>query len=401
MAASRGTEAQRAQAAPSAHGTDPGFRRVVVKLGTSLLTGGADRLDLEIMAALVGQVVRLHQEGREVMVVSSGAVAAGRHTLEGRSRGGASASDQTASRTVRLRQALAAVGQSRLMNAYEQLFSWSNIPVAQALLTRRDLTDRVSYLNVRNLLLELLSLRVVPIINENDVTAVEELEGEVIGDNDTLSALVANIVDADLLVLLGDLDGVYTADPHRDPDARLVPRVEDIDTAPVQAGDSWRGRGRGGMATKIGAARLATASGTTVVIANGRTPDALVRLVRGEPLGTTFPPTAGRLESRQRWMLSVISPDGAVVVDEGAVEALHREGRSLLPAGVLEVRGAFRRGEVVPVLGPDGERVAAGIVNYGAEELRRIVGLRSDRIAETLGHHYGDEAIHRNNMAPL
>ncbi len=400
MATSRRSEAVDLRAeAEERSGIEPGqrYRRVVVKLGTSLLTGGADRLDPEVMASLVAQVVALHREGRDVLVVSSGAVAAGRHALEGwqerEQREGRAA--------VPLRQALAAVGQSRLMHAYEQLFAQNSIPVAQALLTRGDVADRVSYLNIRNLLLGLCALRVVTIINENDVVAVEELEGEVIGDNDTLSALVANIVDADLLVLLGDVDGLYTADPHTDADARLVPVVEDADAVEARATGSWGGRGRGGMVTKLGAARLATASGTTVVIAGGRVPDVLTRLADGEALGTTFPSKASHKESRQRWMLSVITTQGALVVDAGAVRALHENGGSLLPAGVFEVRGTFQRGEVAPVLGPGGERVAAGIVNYDAADVRRILGTRSDRIAETLGHHYGDEVIHRNNMVPL
>ncbi|MBI4233645.1 MAG: glutamate 5-kinase [Chloroflexi bacterium] len=384
-------EGQQPQLAPEA-GQATSYRRLVVKVGTSLLTGGSDHLDLEVMASLVGQVARLHQRGAEVLLVSSGAVAAGRHAL-GLDRG---------RRDIPFRQVLAAVGQSRLMHAYEQLFGWSNIPVAQALLTRRDIGDRLGYINVRNTLLALLALRVVPIINENDVVASEELEGEAFGDNDTLSAMVANIVDADLLAMLSDIGGLYTADPHLDPSARLIPRVEHIGTEiEAMAGGSASGKGRGGMLTKLEAARLATASGVATVIADGRARDVLLRLAEGEAIGTLFPPATSKLESRQRWMLSVCSPHAAVVVDAGAVRALREQSRSLLPAGIREVRGEFERGEVVPILGPDGQQVAAGMANYSSAELERVRGKRSIQVGAILGHQYGAEAVHRNNMVVL
>ena len=375
------------------------YRRVVVKAGTNLLTGGSEALDLEIMSALVGQVVQLRSQGLEVVLVSSGAVAAGRHALNHQRDASSQGKKAVAKHwEVPFRQVLAAVGQSRLMHEYERLFAKRGLPVAQALVTRRDISDRVGYLNIRNTLLSLLSLGVVPILNENDVVAVEELEGELIGDNDTLSALVANIVDADLLVMLGDIAGLYTADPHIHPEAHLIPRVDRMDAVEARAGGTWSGVGRGGMVTKLEAARLATASGTTAVIADGREQDILLRLTAGEPLGTWFSPTTSRLESRQRWMLSVISSRGAVLVDSGAVQALRDGNRSLLPAGVHQVRGDFQRGEVVPILGQGDERVAAGIVNYDAQDVRRIMGLRSDLIGSTLGYQYGDEVVHRNNM---
>ena len=258
-------------------------RRLVVKAGTSLLTRGADRLNLDVMATLVGQIARLHLSGSEVMLVSSGAVAAGRHAL-GVPREG---------KSLPVRQVLAAVGQGHLMHAYEQLFVRHDIRVAQALLSRRDLSDRLGYLNVRNTLLALLDRKVVPIINENDVVAVEELTGEVFGDNDTLSAMVANLVDADLLVMLGEIEGLFTADPNLEPDARVIPKVErlnkDIES---KGGPSWAGKGRGGMATKLEAARLATASGVNVVIASGLERDVLVRLAGGRASAPSSRPPA-------------------------------------------------------------------------------------------------------------
>ena len=373
------------------------YKRVVVKAGTALLTRGTDHLDLEVMASLVGQVARLHAAGLEVLLVSSGAVAAGRHSL-GEQPARALRTDR---RDVPTRQVLAAIGQSKLLHAYEQLFAWHAIPVAQALLTRGDITSRLGYLHIRNTLLSLLSLRAVPIINENDVVAVEELEGEVFGDNDTLSAMVANIVDANLLVILSDIGGLYTADPHRDPGARLIPRVDRIDASLEALAGGPTGIGRGGMLTKLEAARLATASGVAAVIADGREPDVLPRLARGEALGTLFPPTTSRLESRKRWMLGVISNGGAILVDAGAVKALREGKRSLLPSGVRQVQGRFERGEVVPILGPDGQRVAAGITNYSSTDLAQIQGHHSDQIPSLLGYHYGEEAVHRNNMVLL
>ena len=364
----------------------------MVKVGTSLLTGGADRLDLEIMSAVVGQIARARERGREVLLVSSGAVAAGRHALRLKPGG----------KALTLRQALAAVGQGLLMNAYEQLFGWHEIHVAQALLSRRDLVDRLGYLNVRNTLLALLERRVVPVINENDVVAVEELEGDVLGDNDTLSALVANLVDADLLVLLGELGGLYTADPHLDPDAALIPRVERVDERhDAMAGGSWDGKGRGGMATKLHAARLATASGIDVVMASGKEPDVLSRLVEGESIGTYFPATSSKMESRKRWMLSGLSTRGEIVVDDGAAAVLRERRRSLLPAGVKGVNGPFNRGDIISILDADSVQIACGIANYASHEVDKIMGLHSRQIAETLGHQYGEEVVHRSNMVVL
>ena len=368
------------------------YRRIVAKLGTNLLTAGSDRLDLDTMSSLVAQVARLHAAGAEVILVTSGAIAAGRQRL-GHVHG---------RRDIPIRQVLAAVGQSHLMQSYDQLFAAQGIVIAQTLLTKRDLSDRVGYLNARNTLLALLELRAVPIVNENDVVAVEEIEGAKIGDNDNLSALVANLVDADLLALLTDTGGLYTADPRLDPSAKLIARVERIDDVEQLAGPSGPGeRGTGGMATKVQAARLATSGGTPVVIANGDEPDVLVRLARGEELGTLFPAQVDRMESRKRWMLSRLAVRGRIVVDAGAARALRRDKKSLLPAGVREVDGTFERGEAVDICGPDGERIACGIANYGRDEMEAIRGLRSERIAEALGYEYGAEVVHRNNLVLL
>ena len=373
------------------HAADPRvYRRVVVKAGTALLTRGATGLNREVMASLVAQIAGLHKDGVDAILVSSGAVAAGRHALNVSEEG----------RNLPLRQALAAVGQGHMMQIYGQLFAEHEINVAQALLSRRDLADRLGYLNVRNTLMSLLGMRVVPIVNENDVVAVEELRGEQFGDNDTLSALVANLVDADLLLVLGEIDGLYTSDPNVDPSARLIPTVERVDDGiKTMGGPSWGGLGRGGMATKVEAARLATASGVDVVIASGFQENVIVNLARGgDSVGTRFPSTATRMESRKRWMLSGLSTRGEIMVDDGAALALRSGHRSLLPAGITTVSGAFERGDVIEILSAQRESVATGLANYGSQELAKIKGLRSDRISERLGYEYGDEAVHRDNM---
>ena len=367
------------------------YKCLVVKGGTGVLTGGSDRLDLEVMSGLVDQIATLNDSGARVILVTSGAVAAGRQTL----------GIVGERRDIPFRQVLAAVGQSHLMHVYQELFASHNIKIAQALLTWKDLSDRQGYLNVRNTLLALLDLGAVPVLNENDVVAVDEI-GEVFGDNDTLSALVANLVDADLLAILTDTDGLYTADPGVDPAAQLIRRVEKVDVAmEALAGRHHSPQTRGGMQTKLEAARLATASGIATVVCNGRGSDVLLRLAHGEELGTLFLPTASRMESRKRWMLSGLSTRGELLVDRGAATALGDQNRSLLPAGVKAVEGEFHRGDIVYIMGPAGEKLACGIANYSSADIARIKGSHSDGIEAVLGYHYGDEVIHRNNMVLL
>ncbi|MGQ9573397.1 MAG: glutamate 5-kinase [Dehalococcoidia bacterium] len=367
------------------------YRRIVAKIGTNVLTAGTDRLDLEVMSSLVGQVARLHRQGKDVLIVSSGAIACGRHRLGAPKE----------RKDIPFRQVLASVGQTYLMQAYDELFAWHDIVVAQTLLTKRDLADRQGYLNARNTLLALLDMRAVPIVNENDVVAVEEIEGVKIGDNDNLSALVANLVDADLLVLLTDQAGLFTADPRLHPDARLIQRVERIDGNVEQLAGGGGERGIGGMSTKIQAAKLATAGGTHVVIADGREKDILVRLAEGESVGTLFPATADRLESRKRWMLTGLSLKGSVVVDAGAARALREQKRSLLPAGIQRVEGHFERGDAIAVYDSEGQHIACGIAGYSSRDIEAIQGLRSERIEEVLGYQYGADVIHRDNLVLL
>ena len=368
------------------------YRRIIVKAGTNILTGGRDELDDSFIDNLVSQISELSSSGREMLLVSSGAVAAGRGVMRNLSK----------SSVLPDRQVLVAVGQGRLMHLYEQAFATHGIPTAQALLSRRDVNDRLGYLNLRNTLLSLLNNGVVPVINENDVVAVEELEGEVFGDNDTLSALVANLIDADLLVILGSVEGMYTKDPNIFTDAELISVVEKMDDKLNEyAGPSSDLRGRGGMVTKIEAARLATASGVDVVIANGTTDSVVVRLSNGERIGTLFKTSVSKLESRKRWMLSGVSNKGNIKVDKGAVSALKSSKTSLLPAGVLSCFGRFERGDIVYIKDEHENNIAAGISNYGSSDLLQIQSLKSDRIEQVLGHYYGDEVIHRDNMVML
>ena len=369
------------------------YRRVVAKLGTNLLTAGSDRLNLEVMASLVGQVAQLREGGLDVIVVSSGAVAAGRHRLN---------LSRKTPRSAVQKQVLAAVGQSHLMHAYDQLFQWHSITVAQTLLTRGDLTDRLGFLNARNTLLALLDLGVVPIVNENDVVAVDELAETNLGDNDTLSALVVSLVEADLLVILTDIAGLFTSDPRLDPAATLIERIDRIDAQVERlAGAAGSARGRGGMQTKVRAARLATAAGSDVMIADGRRPGVLVQAAEGERIGTLFPAVITRLEGKKRWLLGGLIGRPRILIDEGAVRALLAGGRSLLPVGVRSIDGRFERGDTVVVADLAGRQIACGIANYSSSDLALIRGQRSDRIAGLLGYHLGDEVIHRNNLVLL
>ncbi|MBA7688145.1 Glutamate 5-kinase [subsurface metagenome] len=285
------------------------------------------------------------------------------------------------------------------MHFYDQLFSQYDITVAQALLAKADLSDRAGYLNARNTLLALLELRVLAIVNENDVVAVDEIKEARFGDNDNLSAMVVNLVDADLLLILSDIAGLYTADPHRSPEARLIPQVERIDSEIERlAAGTTSGLAIGGMVTKIEAAKLATASGVTVVIADGREPDVILRLVAGEAIGTRFLPTTSKLESRKRWMLSGLSTKGKLVVDSGAATALKKQRGSLLAAGIKQVEGPFQQGDIVNIYAPEGSRLGCGISNYSSADIEIIKGAHSGEIATLLGYDYGSEVVHRNNL---
>ncbi len=363
-------------------------RRIVVKVGSGLITAPGIGPDPDRIEQLAGDVAAVRRD-REVALVSSGAIATGVARLGLAER----------PRSIPEKQAAAAVGQSALMWQYEIAFKRHGIAVGQVLLTAQDIADRARYLNARNTLLALLGFGVVPIVNENDTVAVEEIK---VGDNDNLSALVASLVEADLLVLLTDVDGLYTADPARDPRATRLDIVETItDEILTMAGAHGDGLSVGGMATKLQAAQKAAASGVPMVIASGREPGVLARILSGEAVGTCFLPKADRLRARKRWIAFAAPPQGWLVVDAGAARALTRQGRSLLPSGVTEVAGEFGAGEVVAVVDAEGREFARGLVNFDAAELRRIRGAKTQEIEARLGYTSVDEVIHRDNLVVL
>ena len=363
-------------------------KRIVVKLGTSTLTGGGPHLSRRAMLPVVTQAITLLEAGHHLTLVSSGAIAAGREVL-----GVSKVAPQLAGK-----QMLAAIGQPRLMQHWAELFGIYGRSVGQVLLTRGDLARRSGYLNARDALEAMLGAGVVPIVNENDTIATDEIR---VGDNDNLSALVANLIDADLLILLSDIAGLYTADPRTHPEAQLVPQVERLDESILAlASGSGTALGTGGMRTKLQAAQLAGQSGTTTILASGAQPDVLVRLLSGEPLGTRILPSATRRESRERWLLAE-RPLGTVRVDAGAARRLREGSASLLPVGITQVEGSFERGDAVRVLSAEGIALVIGIAAYSAEELAQLRGVSSRQIADVLGYTYGDEAIHRDNLVLL
>ena len=367
----------------------PKVKRLVVKVGSGLISAPGQGLLPDRIGALADELAALAKDGREVVVVSSGAIASGMARLGLTQR----------PRSIPEKQAAAAVGQSALMWHYEQAFARHGIRVAQVLVTQEDISARPRYLNARNTLQVLLRFRVVPVVNENDTVAVEEIK---VGDNDNLAALVAALIDADLLVILTDVDGLYTGDPRVDPEAR---RLETVDAVTEEIERLvWDADGQvsvGGMSTKLEAARKVTSSGIPMVIASGRVPGTLRRVLRGEPLGTYFVPRGDRLAGRKRWIAFAVPPQGRLTVDAGARSALVERGKSLLPSGVVEVEGEFHAGEVVSLSAADGKEFARGLTNYDAAELRKIQGAKTKDIEERLGYKSFDEVIHRDNLVLL
>ncbi len=364
-------------------------KRLVVKVGSAVLSKGDIGLHRATLERICRELSSLREEGRQIVLVSSGAILAGMGRLGLGERPG----------SIPLKQAAAAVGQSLLMRHYEEAFDPYGQRVAQLLLTQEDFRSRPRYLNARNTLFTLLHLGVLPIINENDTVSVEEIR---FGDNDNLSALVATLVGADLLVILTDLDGLYTADPKRDPHASLITQVprRSADVS-FWAADSGTGLGTGGMVTKVGAARRAAASGIPTIIANGLVEGILARILRGEAVGTLFQGSSSRMRSRKRWLAFASQPRGRITVDIGAKEALTSGGRSLLPSGVVSASGEFEGGEVVSLCDPAGEEFSRGVANYDAGQVERIKGLKSNQIEGVLGAKPFDEVVHRDNLVIL
>ncbi len=364
----------------------PKTKRWVIKVGSSLVTAKGLGLDRVAIADWCAQIAALRQQGKQVVLVSSGAVA------EGMARLGL----KTRPDTLHGLQAAAAVGQMGLVRAYEAEFEKHGLRAAQVLLTHDDVADRGRYLNARGTFNTLLDFGVVPVVNENDTVATDEIR---LGDNDTLGALTVNLIEADLLVILTDQEGLFDSDPRSNPEAKLVGEADLADPALVNmAGDSKGALGRGGMRTKLNAAYTAARSGAATVIAHGRTPDALLTIARGEPIGTLLKAASTPMAARKRWIAGQMQVRGKLHLDAGAARVLKQQGRSLLPVGVKHVEGDFQRGDLVACFDPDGLEIARGLSNYSAADALRLLGAKSDEIVARIGYTGDAELVHRDNL---
>lgn len=361
-------------------------RRVVIKVGSRVLTVEGGGLDYDAITRLCDEMAGLRQQGIEVILVSSGAVAAGRDALR--------AADTTL--TIPQKQAAAAVGQPLLMQAYQQACTRHGLVTAQILLTAEDLANRNRFLNARTTLEALLTAGALPVINENDSVAVAEIK---FGDNDNLSALVTSLAEADLLLILTDIEGLYSANPASDPAAELIPLVRSI-TREIErmAGGSGSNVGTGGMATKVTAAKKAARFGVPTILAPGKQPGVISAAVSGQEIGTLFLPATDGLNRRKHWIAYTLRPAGKVLVDAGAQKALVDKGTSLLPSGITGVEGRFERGRCVRICGPDGGEIARGLADYSSSEIQLIAGHKSAEIEQLLGYRYGDDVVHRDNL---
>ncbi len=364
-------------------------KRVVIKIGSRVLTDAEGSLDFEVIARICDDISALRQKGLQVIVVSSGAIAAGRSELGLKEK----------PKTIPQKQAAAAIGQTRLMQAYQHGLARHGIKAAQVLLTSEDLWNRRRFLNARSTLDTLLGYDIIPVINENDTVVVDEIK---FGDNDNLSALVTNVSEAHLLLILTDVEGLFSADPVKDPDARLIPLVKGI-TRDVErlAGGSGSSVGTGGMATKVAAAKKAGKNGVPTILVPGKREGVIVASLTGVEVGTLFLPEDEGLNRRKHWIAYTLKPTGKIIVDNGAREVLLKKGKSLLPSGVVRVEGRFERGGCVRVCGLDGAEIARGLSDYSSTEISRVAGKRSSEIEAILGYRYGDEVIHRDNLVVL
>jgi len=360
-------------------------KRIVIKVGTSTLTYDSGLLNISRIEKLVRQIANLQNQGFDVVLVSSGAVGAGMGTLK----------MDTKPKTLPEKQAVASVGQVALIHLYQKLFSEYGKTIGQLLLTKDDFSDRSRFLNARNTMSTLLKNKIIPIINENDAVVVDEIK---VGDNDSLSALVSSSIESDLLIILSDIDGLYTANPSEDPNAKLISEVKEIDDKILSmAGGTGSSLGTGGMATKLKAARVATYSGANMIIAQGEKPEILEEIVEGKEIGTLFLKAENTISAKKHWITFNSDKKGKIIIDDGAVKAL-KDNSSLLPIGILEISGEFDRGDSVKIKNSNGETIAIGVVNYTSNELELIKGSPSNKIEEILGDSEYDEAIHIDNM---
>ncbi len=364
-------------------------RRVVVKVGSAVLTSG-NGMNLEVINNLAREISFLHNTGREVILVSSGAVAAGRKKIS---------LPDTVEINLKEKQALAAIGQSSLMHLYDNAFLQHEKNIAQILLTHSDLANRDRYLNVRNTILTLFKLGVIPIINENDTVSVEELR---FGDNDNLGALITNLTEADMFICLTDVVGLYNGNPAKDPKAQPIYTITEV-TSEIEAmaGNVKSSLGTGGMHSKILAAKKVSAGGGSSFIGPGREKKILQKLFSGEMVGTFFLPKSERMQSRKQWIAHVLNPHGSIILDDGACRAVCRQGKSLLPSGIIAIEGAFGIGEAVYCLDSKKNKIAVGLVNYTSDNIERIKGAQSNKIIRILGFKDSDEVMHRDNLVLL
>jgi glutamate 5-kinase len=362
------------------------LKRIVIKIGSRVLTNDAGALDTTVIGRICGELAGLRGRGMQLVVVSSGAIAAGRSELGLVEK----------PKTIPQKQAAAAIGQTRLMRAYEEALAPHGLKAAQVLLTSEDLGSRQRFLNARATIDTLLGFGVIPVINENDTVVVDEIK---FGDNDNLSALVTNVAEADLLLILTDVEGLYSADPAKDPDARLIPLVRGI-TRDLEraAGSSASAVGTGGMATKVAAARKAGRNGVATILIAGKRTGAITAAMGGQDIGTLFLPSGAGLNRRKHWIAYTRRPAGRVTVDDGARNVLQKKGKSLLPSGVVGVEGRFERGASVRIFGTDGKEFARGLTDYSSSEIARLAGHKSSEIEELLGYRYADVIVHRDNL---
>jgi glutamate 5-kinase len=362
------------------------IKRVVIKIGSGVLTGSDGSLDMAVISRICCEIAGVRERGTQVVLVSSGAIAAGRSELGLTEK----------PRTIPQKQAAAAIGQTRLMRAYEEAMAPHGLKAAQVLLTSEDLGSRQRFLNARATIDTLLGFGIIPVINENDTVVVDEIK---FGDNDNLSALVTNVAESDLLMILTDVDGLFDADPRKEPDAQLIRTVKAVSRDVERiAGGSGSSVGTGGMATKVSAAKKAGRNGVATIMIQGKQEGVIAAAMRGDEVGTLFLPEGAGLNRRKHWIAYTLKPAGRIIVDDGARGVLLKKGKSLLPSGITSVEGRFERGACVRVCGPDGREFARGLSDYSAAEIGRLQGRKSREIEGILGYRYSDEIIHRDNL---
>jgi len=375
------------------------YKRIVIKIGTSLITKKDGDLNYKFISNLSEVCKKLIDLNYDIVLISSGAVGAGMQLIDKK------LIDNINQKQTSIKQVLASLGQPYLMKHYQEIFERLNIKTSQILLTRKEITeDKSTYLNIKNTIEKLIEFKIIPIINENDVVSTEELEGEKFGDNDTLSSFVSNMIDANLLIILSSIEGLFTTDPNLYPQsAKLISEIKNVGIQDIDSlgGPTTNNLGTGGMNAKLKAIELASVSGTDVIIANGKNPDNILKIINGEKIGTFFPAKLKIIERKKRWLLNNMSRSKSLTIDEGAKNAILQNNTSLLPPGIISVSGAFKSGEVVCILDKDKQLIACGITSYSNEEINKIKGKQSKDIINNLGYIHTEEIIHKNNLVNL